>query len=57
MDPILIRIQKMMMLLVDLENRLDIRSPPNYNEENVENYIPTQFECRLMRDANGDGQM
>jgi hypothetical protein len=35
--------------------QLDISSPPNYNEENVENYIPSQLNVDY-EDANGDGQ-
>ena len=35
--------------------QVDISSPPNYNEENVENYIPSHLNVDY-EDANGDGQ-
>jgi hypothetical protein len=35
--------------------QLDISSPPNYNEENVQYYIPSHFNVDY-EDANGDGE-
>jgi hypothetical protein len=35
--------------------QVDKSSPPNYNEENVENYIPSHLNVDY-EDANGDGQ-
>lgn len=42
----------MIMLLVDLEKRLE-SFPPNYDEKNVKNFIPTRFDVDV-EDANGD---